>query len=175
MEGERCLEAEFIDDYRLLAVLEATQAEPPSLLLIDTGNDVEGTPLQTVFFLPPRFGDFGYMELHLEQGAHEPSPAESLVPFYQDPPQRIAVLEVKRTPYHFVFLVEALLEFGDRGRSEIGWDEWENCVDIPYTLLHEVTRSDIWVPGSRLFAIYQWTSSFVKMVVHGFSARGRGI
>ena len=87
MEGERCLEAEFIDGYRLLAVLEATQLEPPSLLLIDTGNDVEVTPIKTVFLLPPRIGDFGYMDLHFEQSAHEPSPAESLAPFYQDPSQ----------------------------------------------------------------------------------------
>ena len=173
MEGERCLEAEFIDDYRVLAVLEATQLEPPSLLLIDTRNDVKGTPIRTVFLLPPRIGDFGYMYLHLEQGAHEPSPAGSLAPFHQDPSQRIAVLEVKRTPYYLVFLVEALLEFKDCGRPEIGLDEWKNCVDIPYTLLHEMMRSDVWVSGSRLFAICQWTSSFVKMVVHDFSSQGR--
>ena len=83
------------------------------------------------------------------------------------------MLEVKRTPYYLVFLVEALLEFKDCGRPEIGWDEWKNCVDIPYTLLHEVMRSDVWVSGSRLFAICQWTSSFAKMVVHDFSSQGR--
>ena len=142
LEEERYLEAEFIDDYRLLAVLGATQNESASLALIDAVHDVEGTPMKTVFLLPPCIGDFQGIHLLLEQGAYEPSPAESLAPFHQDPSQRIAVLYIELTKYYLVLRVGALLEFGDSRGSEIGWDRWKSCVAIPPINLGQLIRSD---------------------------------
>ena len=174
LEEERYLEAEFIDDYRLLAVLGATQNEPASLALIDAVHDVEGTPMQTVFLLPPCIGDFQGIHLLLEQGAYEPSPAESLAPFHQDPSQRIAVLYIELAKYYLVLRVGALLEFGDSRGSEIGWDRWKSCVAIPPINLDQLIRSDLWVSGCRLFSVYQWDlNSPVYVEVYDFSVQGR--
>ena len=164
----------FIDDYRLLAVFQASWTEPPSVVLINTEKEVGEIPLKTAFQLPPYNVIYGPIYLHLEQDAHEPSSAESLAPFYRDPSQRIAVLDVERTHYHFVVQIGALLEFENLGRSEIGWDEWKGFVATPHTYLEHLKRSHLWVTGSRLFSIYQLDhSSLVCMQVHDFGQRGR--
>lgn len=143
-------------------------------MLIDTEKNIEESPTQTFFLLHPRIGDFGHIDLRLEQGAHEPSSAEPPTPFHQDPSQRIAVLEAKRAPYYLIFSVGALLKVGNCGGSEIGWDEWKSCVVIPDLDLDQLICSDVWVLGSRLFSIYQQDpSSYVQMGVHDFSVQGR--
>ena len=142
---------EFIDDYRLLAIFEATQSEPLSLVLIDTEKDIGGPPIKTVFLLPLYISNLERMHLHLEQGGHEPSPAESLALFHQDPSQHIAVLDVKQPPFYLVFLVGALLEFEDCGGSEISWDGWKSCVVIPFINLNQLMHSEVRVSGSHYF------------------------
>ena len=174
LEEERYLEAEFIDDYRLLAILGATQDEPASLALIDAVGDVEGTFMQTVFLLPPCVGDFQTIHLLLEQGAYEPSPAESLAPFHQDPSQRIVVLYIELAKYYLILRVGALLEFGDSRGSEIGWDRWKSCVAIPLIGIDQPMYSDVWVSGCRLFSVYQWDlNSPVYVEVYDLSVQGR--
>ena len=174
LEENRYLEAEFIDDYRLLAILRATQDEPASLALIDAVGDVEGTFMQTVFILPPCVGDFQTIHLLLEQGAYEPSPAESLAPFHQDPSQRIAVLYIEHDKSYLVLRVGALLEFRDSRGSEIGWDRWKSCVAIPLIGIDQPMYSDVWVSGCRLFSINQWDlNSPLHMEVYDFSVQGR--
>ena len=153
------------------------QSEPLSLVLIDTGKDVEGTPMQTVFLFPPGIGVFGHTRLHMEQGAHEPSLAESLAPFHPDPTQRIAALYIEHATYRYLVLhVGLLLGFGNGGVSEIGWDRWKSCVTIPAVNLVQLMHSDVWVSGCRLFTITAYrlgSSSRAQMEVYDFSMEGR--
>ena len=168
---------EFINNYQLLVLLDqAWDTAPQSLVLVDTEKVVEGAPMQTTFRLSPHFNL--YPSFLLERGAHKPSPAESLAPFYQDPNQRIVALSPQ---YHLGFLVfrvgalSKLLESHEG--SEIGWDEWKSHVinspidqDLPET--PEVL--DACVFGCRLFSI----SSVVpvpdaKMRAFDFSIQGR--
>ena len=122
---------EFIDDYRLLAVLRETQSEPLSLALINTEGGAEVTHMKTIFFLPPFIDSYQFIDLLLECGAHEPSPAESLAPFHQDPSQRIVVLDLGNAPYYLVLRAEALLAFENRAGPNIRWDAWKGCVVMP--------------------------------------------
>ena len=167
--------AEFIDDYRLLGTLRAVRSGPPSLVLIDTENDVEGSPMRTNFLLPPCFSKLWRITLRLEQGVHEPSPAESLAPFHQDPSQRIAVLDLEDDLRYLLFRVGSLLEFRRRGDLEVRWDEWKDCVVMPSIHVRPHTRSDVWVSGSRLFAIYRSgpRGSYAQMELYDFSPQGR--
>ena len=137
---------------------------------------MEGAPMQTTFRLSPHF-DL-YPSFLLEQGAHKPSPAESLAPFYQDPNQRIVALSPQYRLGFLVFWVGALSKLLESHEgSEIRWDEWKSHVinspvdqDLPET--PEVL--DACVFGCRLFSI----SSVVpipdaKMRAFDFSVQGR--
>ena len=101
-------DADFIDDYRLLVNLGSSldYHDLPYIVLINTEKDLGGAPVQTSFHLPPYFRGFD-PPLLLEQGMHEPSPAECLAPFHQDHTQRIAMLSMPSEK--FVFPVGALL------------------------------------------------------------------
>ena len=159
----------------MLAILEATQSEPLSLVLIDTEKVTERIPKQTAFLLPPCIGDAQRMYILLERGMHEPSPGESLAPFHQDPSQRIAVLDIEFASRYLLVRVGVLLELGNRGVSEVGWDEWKNWVVIPSPHLGPpMPRSDVWVSGSRLFSVYRSGSGpCAQMEVYDFSVQGR--
>ena len=166
----------FIDDHLLLAALESTSSLPPSLLLIDT-EEVGVTPVQTTFHLSPQFRYTRSPRLLLEQGVHEPSPEESLAPFYPDPAQRIVILPLilpLRHPIRYLAVsVGALLELKSRGGAEIGWDEWKDHVAIPRHLLdHHIAT--LWVSGCRLFCICSTESGpDHQMKVYDFSPQGR--
>ena len=173
MEEKRFFGAEFIDDYRLLTVLQATKRELPSLVLIDTGKVFDGTPMQTVFLLSPCLGSLGHINLMLEEGVHTPSPAEFLAPFHHDPYQRIVALRGSFAPYYLVVRVGAFLKFGNRGESEIGWDEWKSGVAILPINLNLLVRSDIWISGTRLLsACQQRFRSPIYVEVYDFSVQG---
>ena len=130
--------------------------------------------MQTVFLLPLRIGNFGSIHLHLEQGSHEPSPAEIMAPFHPDPSQRIAVLYINQSPCYLLFRVATLLELAKHGRSQVPWDEWKSCAVVPSIQLSPLMRFEAWVCGSRLFTTYQsGPSSHVRMEVYDFSVQGR--
>lgn len=165
----RCGTVEFIDEYRLLANAEDGYGSPPSLVVTDTRKDVGGAPMRTLFRLPLSFSG---ASLLLERGVHQPSPAETLTPFHQDPAQRIIALAVPFTSYYLIFQVGAFLKFLEtREGSVIGWDEWRNRVVIP-SIGQELAR--IWVSGCRLFFVgsigYDRGS---HMEVYDFSLQGR--
>lgn len=173
LRENRCDDVEFIDDYRLLVILRRTWREPPSLLLVDTEKIVGGAPVKTIFHLSAHF----YPESYLLQvrGMHNPSPAESLAPFYRDPTQRIAALPLRRSLGFLVFRVGALLELTESHEgSKIQWDEWKGCVVMPSI---DVDPEDIlgaWVFGCRLFYIISTGSSLgAEMKVFDFSIQGR--
>ena len=164
---------EFIDDYRLLAILRETQSEPLSLALINTEGGAEVTHMKTIFFLPPFIDSYQFIDLLLECGAHEPSPAESLAPFHQDPSQRIVVLDLGNAPYYLVLRAEALLAFENRAGPNIRWDAWKGCVVMPL-IPDNLMFSDVWVSGCRLFFLCQQdSSSHTHMEMYDFSLQGR--
>ena len=175
MTGEQCSSLEFIDDYHLLAGLGSPQGLPPSLAVIDTEDpDEETLSAVTVFHLPPQFKDFGRMTVLLEQGAYEPSPEESLAPFYPDPAQQIVVLDAKLASYYLAVSVGALLELKSCGARKIRWDEWKSHVVVPRLPLDEMGPVAPWVSGCRLFFIRSRESSpDVQMQVYDFSVQGR--
>ena len=174
MGGKRFLEAEFVDDYRLLVIIRAARSQPPALEVVDTEKGVGEYPTETVFLFPLCIGNFGRIHLHLEPGSHEPSPAESLAPFHQDHSQRIAVLYIEQAPHYLVLRLGELLEFKTSGQSDIGWDVWKRCVVVPSIDREKLIRSDVWVSGCRLFSVYQRDStSHVNMEVFDFSVQGR--
>jgi hypothetical protein len=160
----------------LLVSLESTLDVPPSLALIDTRKGVGGAPVQTLFHLSPYFINSGDVSLILERGMHRPSPAESLAPFWQDPAQRIAVLDSLSSPHYLAFRIGALLEFlGSREGTEIRWDEWKGHVVIPFIDGAEKDAMNVWVSGSRLFVICLWHCDPTNpyMEVYDLSIRGR--
>lgn len=139
---------------------------------MNTEKDVgRGTPVWTLFHLPPTFGSIDdHPSLLLERGAHEPSPTEYLAPFYQDPSQRIAVLDVWFPYTSLAFPVEALLKLaGDYGGREIEWDRWKK--HAVFSPLHEPRIVNAWVSGCRLFRL-DYTPD-VQIEVYDFSTRGR--
>ena len=177
-EEERCRAVEFMDDHRLLVSLESRQDAPSSLVLMDTGKFVGGVPVQTSLRLSRHFDSFGIQPLRLERGMHKPSPAESLVPFYNDPAQRIIVLE---TQSYLVLCVGLLLEILEsRGGSEVGWDEWKRHVFTPSTShiqeSHQVAlTAEAWVSGCRLFLSYSvGPGQDFQMEVYNFTHRSEG-
>lgn len=140
-----------------------------------TEKIVGGIPVRTVLHSPPSICQFGWRSVLVERGAYEPSPAESFVPFYRDPTQRIIALV---PPYPFgypVLRVGALLKFlEDHGGSEIEWDGWKSHVVIASVGDGEKGISDIWVSGCRLFFITPSDSSpGAEMKVFDFSVEGR--
>ena len=166
-----------MDDQRLLVSLESTQDAPSSLVLMDTGKFVGGVPVQTSLRLSRHFDSFGIQPLRLERGVHNPSPAESLAPFYNDPAQRIIVLE---TQSYLVLRVGLLLEILEsRGGSEVGWDEWKRHVFTPSTShiqeSHQVAlTAEVWVSGCRLFFSYPvGPGQDFQMEVYDFSVLRR--
>ena len=172
LEVGRCNSVEFIDEYRLLTTLGLPGRQQPSLVVTDTGKIVRGAAVQTVFLLPLHFSGAGRLSFLLERGVHKPSPAETLVPFYQDPSQRIITLVVSYIVYYPVFQVGALLELLEsREGSKIGWDEWKGRAVIPY-IGEEHAR--IWVSGCRLFRFVSTGYGQTRqMKVYDFSMRGR--
>ena len=172
LQNDRFHSVDFFDDYRLLAILES-----PCIVLMDTENAAGGAPVQTLFHLPPHFGDFEYPPLLLEQGAYKPPPAESLAPFHQDPAQWIVALSMPDHPGYLVLPVEALLKLAeDREGCEIGWDEWKHHVVIPS--IRQQDLDEIWVSGCRLFSVTsavpsEDVGSDVRMEVYDFSIQGR--
>ena len=120
---------------------------------MDTGKFVEGFPAQTVFRLPPSPPYSGRPSLVLERGAHNPSPAESLAPFHQDPSQRIVALVWPSSPWtHLVLRMGPLLGFlQSHEGSEVGWDEWKAHAIVASLdrRIGEITST--WVSGRRFF------------------------
>ena len=164
---------EFIDDRRLLATLNPALGNPPSFVLMDTGKDINGAPPQALLRFSRYFsGD--YLFPLMERGAHEPSTAESVAPFHQDPSQRIVVFDFSYTPCYFILKVESLLELLESHEgSEIEWDEWKSHVVIPIRNLGRVVLS--WVSGCRLFLVRSADSDPLarEMDIYDFSMQGR--
>jgi hypothetical protein len=172
IEFGRSVLAEFIDDYRLLIRVRQTVDAQPSLVLMDTGKNTGGSPMQTVFHLPRSIGGLYFT---LEWGAHKPSREESLAPFHHDPAQGIVVLELERDSRRLVVRVGALLKLlRDREGTEIEWDEWKHYVvltsiDLEHLMIHAVR-----VSGCRLFFIYcTGSGSDFQMEAYDFSMQGR--
>lgn len=165
--------AEFIDEYRLLASVKATFDEPPSLVVIDTGKETRGAPVQTTFCLPPSFSDTGHLFLLLERSAHRPPPVEALAPFHQDPAQRIIALAAPYFPYHLIFQVGQFLGLlQSREGSKIGWDGWKGCVVVPSI---DRVPFRVWVSGCRLFCVGTPDNcQGAQMEVFDFGMKGRG-
>ena len=181
-EYPRCGPIEFIDDCRLLFRLGQTGLwkyadVPHSLVIINTGNDTEGTPLVTIFHLHlPRGPSPGSLHLTLERAAHEPYPTESLAPFHHDPAQRILALQIQ-VSCRLVVRVKALLELlRDREGTEIGWDEWKHhlvLTSINVDNVEHPTTHVVQVSGCRLFCIYSTDSNRdFQMEVYDFSKEG---
>ena len=145
---------EFVDDHRLLVSLEPADDAPPSLAFIDTANGIGSVPMQTSFHLSHHFCGFQHASLLLEPGGHKPFHARSPVPFYEDPAQRIAVLDIQYRSYYLVIRVGALLELlRSHEGSAVGWEEWKSCVMIPSIAPKE--NIHICVSGCRLFVIHK--------------------
>ena len=171
LEGGHFSHLEFIDDYRLLISCGSTKHTPPSLVLMDTTKFVGGAPTQTVFQLSPDFINSGFLSLLLERGVHNPSLAEALAPFHQDPSQRIVVLCPRFFSYYLVLRVGALLDFlGSHEGAEVGWDGWKRRVFTPSNI-DRPENTCIWISGCRLFSLYS-TDTGPEVRVHDFSMRG---
>lgn len=177
LEEERYFTMEFIDDYRLLVSLASTVDAPSSVVVMDTGKDVGGSPIQTIFHLPPHFINSGGLSFLLEPGAHNPSPAESLAPFNQDSAQRIVVLNSLYVSQYLVLRVEALLGFHENREGstvawDVAWDEWKSHVVIP--IINNEDVLSVWVSGCRLFLIFVVDDDYNDfMTMFDFSAWGR--
>ena len=105
--------------------------------------------------------------LFLERGAHKPSSTDYLTPFYQDPTQRIAVLDMFHQ-FHLAFPVEALLKLArDHGGRDIEWDRWKKHVALPSVQY----ATYAWVSGCRFFRFRNDPDAEIE--VHDFSRRGR--
>ena len=169
LEDERYRSVEFIDDHRLLVGFGSPKGSPPSVVLMDTQNNLGGVPMQTFFHLPSYLGDSRYRELLFEPGAHNPSSAEYLAPFLQDRTQRIAVLSLYPLGY-LVFPVETLLSLseGHEGRK-IGWDEWK--IHAAIASVPQAFFTQVWVSGCRLFCLS--SAGITTLEVYDFSMRGR--
>ena len=166
---KRYTSAEFVDDYRLLVTFESSNGDPLRVLLMDTEKDVGGgTPVQTSFCLPHCFNSDKSPSILLERGAHRPSSAGYLTPFYQDSTQRIAVLDTFHPFPYLVFPVEALLKLArDHEGCEVEWEGWKKHVVFPYV---KFDFADAWVSGCRLFLFKSHRNT--KMEVYDFSMRG---
>ena len=162
--------AEFVDDYRLLVTVASSNNNPPCVLLIDTEKDAERTPVQTLFRLHSCCITTA-PSLLLERGAHKPSSTEYLTPFYRDPTQRIAVLDMIYPFPYLVFPVEALLKLARCHEGcEVEWEGWKKHVVFPDV---EYGLADAWVSGCRLFRFRKHKNT--EMEVCDFSMRGRAI
>ena len=143
-------------------------------MLIDTGKFVRGVPVRTSFRLPPGV-ECWYLKLG--RGAYNPSPAESLAPFYPDYAQRIVALGLQHPPDYAVVQVEGLLELlGSRNGLDIEWDKWKSHVSIPSFTRSQLMVHDIWVSGCRLFFSYSpdgIDGLGARMEVFDFSVQGR--
>jgi len=173
LENDRYTSPEFVDDYRLLVILTPLKDDAPCVLLMDTEKDVGGAPMQTSFRLSPYFSFARRPSLLLERGVHKPSPTEYLSPFYQDPAQRIAVLDMRPgTWYSFpylIFRVEVLLKLaGDREGCEIEWDGWKKHAFFTTT---PNGFADVWVSGCRFFRFKNAPTPTID--IYDFSTRGR--
>ena len=174
-DGMAGCDVKFVDDYRLLVVREPAVNSPPTLVLMDTGKFVEGAPIQTVFRFSPYFLNSGSPSLVLERGAHNPSPAESLAPFHQDPSQQIVALVWPVSLPHLILRMGPFLEFlGSNEGSEVGWDEWKAHVVVPSVDPHLGRIVSTWVSGCRFFSLYlKDPGPGYQMEVHDFSTQGR--
>jgi len=171
LEEDRGETAEFIDDYRLLVNFNAWD-KPPFFVLVDTEKVVGEAPMRTTFHLSPHLHQLEQPSLLLERGVHEPSPAESFAPFYQDPTQRIAALFLPFSLYFIVFRVGALLELlKNHEGSEIGWDEWKELVVSSPIDHDQPSVLDTWVSGCRLFCIFHGLDA--EMILYDFSIQRR--
>lgn len=173
LENERYTSAEFVDDYRLLALLKVPGDDfydpPPRVLLISTEKGIGGVPAQTSFHLPPYFSPAKHPTIRLERGGHKPSPTDRLTPFYQDPTQRIAVLDMRCPLPYLAFPVEALVGLSrDHEGHEIEWDGWKKHAIIPSI---EPGPADTWVSGCRLYHLKPNPNAVIK--IYDFSVRGR--
>ena len=128
--------------------------------------------MKTVFLLP-LYKQFRTDASSLGTGRTRTIPCRVPDPFHQDLSQRIAVLDVKPSPFYLVLRVGGLLEFEDCGGSEISWDDWKSCVVIPVINLNQLMHSEVRVSGSRLFSIYQRDSGSHVERVYDFSVHGR--
>lgn len=173
LEKECYTSGEFVDEYRLLITLKPLKDDSPRVLLVDTEKEVgRGTFAQTSFRLPPPFRGPKPPFLLLERCAHKPSPTEYLAPFYQDPAQRIAVLEnVGDCSPYLAFPVEASLKLArDHEGCEIEWGGWKEHV-VFFPIYPRGTTANAWVSGCRLFRFGNQPDA--QLEVYDFSTRGR--
>ena len=138
---------------------------------MDTRENIGGTPMKTVFHLPRRLGG---SYLSIELGVHRPSSVEPLAPFYQDPTQRIVVLDTNSYSHDLVVRVTVFLElFEDREGTEIGWDEWKHHVVMPSTDLKDMCHI-FEISGCRLFFVSSTGTSWdCQIRICDFSMQGR--
>jgi len=111
----------------------------------------------------------------MEWGVHKPTPAEASAPFYQDPAQRIIVLNKSGRTY-LVFRVGMLLELAEKYEKPlIRWKEWKDHVFVPCIEEgHRRMLFDVQVAGCRLFAIYLTPfAPACEVEVFDFSMQGR--
>lgn len=141
---------------------------------MDTGKDVEGAPMRTLFHLSSHLANSGFLYLQLEWGTHKPSPVESLAPFHQDPTQRIIALGTQYSWTYLVFRVGTLLKLLEsREGTEIVWDEWKSHVFTPSINLADLTLLNIRILGCRLFVVcWNISSSGPQLEVYDFSIQG---
>ena len=143
---------------------------PPRLVLLNTEQTVDDSRLvQTAFWLQaPEDWYVEVPDLRLDQSGHEPTPEEdSLAPFYQDPSQRILVVEFFEGKSVFVMKTEALLELArGRGGTELGWEQWRaHVVEAPAD-----NSRFLWVSGPRLFCVRRENEN-AWLDVYDFSPR----
>ena len=136
---------------------------------MDTENAERGrAPVQTSFHFIPS-STIASRHLLLERGAHKRSPTGALTPFYQDPVQRIAALDMQHPSISLAFPVEALLKLArDRRGCKITWDEWREHVVV--SPLRQAT-ANAWVSGCRLFRFKSGPKAHID--VYDFSTFGR--
>ena len=161
----------FVDDFWLAFTLASHHfGVPPRLVLLNTEQTVGAPRLaQTTFWLnTDEDWLVGTPYLDLGQGGHEPTPEEdSLAPFYQDPSERILVVEFFEGGSVFVMKAEVLLELArERGDTELGWEQWRvHAVEVV-----SCYRDFLWVSGSRLFCA-RWEHENSWVDVYDFSPR----
>ena len=120
------------------------------LALLNTEQTVDDPALaQTTFWLE---SGVDILRLHLDRGGHEPTPEEdSLAPFYQDPSQRLLVLEAfDEHTYSFAMRTEALLKLArEWGGAGLMWEQW-----IAHVVRFQFTnKASLWISGPRLFCL----------------------
>ena len=154
----------FIDEFKLLYTLGATDGHPAVLVMIDTGTSDLAT---TSFSLPREAGKS--IQLILENDAHIQSDNTPMAPFRDDPKQCLIVLEAAGCGRFLIFRVGALLEHHNTGK--VKWDMWKEKVATPLNRISG-DDADAWVSGCRFFATFYERNTH-KLRVYDFSDGGQ--